>query len=100
VGKSSFIEVLGKELTQNQGKKIAVLTVDPSSKRTGGMQKHFDILATTVSRCRCSIVPFQVVLSPLSNRVRCGARGVLFEEIRYVTCPRICSWGGVVGQGY
>uniref|UniRef100_F1L2X4 Methylmalonic aciduria type A n=1 Tax=Ascaris suum TaxID=6253 RepID=F1L2X4_ASCSU len=36
VGKSSFIEALGNELTVNQGKKIAVLTVDPSSATTGG----------------------------------------------------------------
>lgn len=35
VGKSTFIEVFGKHLTQN-GHKVAVLTVDPSSKRTGG----------------------------------------------------------------
>lgn len=37
VGKSSFIEALGNELTVNQGKKIAVLTVDPSSATTGGV---------------------------------------------------------------
>uniref|UniRef100_F1L3F2 Methylmalonic aciduria type A n=1 Tax=Ascaris suum TaxID=6253 RepID=F1L3F2_ASCSU len=36
VGKSSFIEALGNELTNNQGKKVAVLTVDPSSATTGG----------------------------------------------------------------
>ncbi|VDM44675.1 unnamed protein product [Toxocara canis] len=36
VGKSSFIEALGNELTKNQGKKVAVLTVDPSSATTGG----------------------------------------------------------------
>lgn len=36
VGKSSFIEALGEELTNNQGKKVAVLTVDPSSATTGG----------------------------------------------------------------
>lgn len=36
VGKSSFIEALGKELTENLHKKVAVLTVDPSSATTGG----------------------------------------------------------------
>ncbi|VDM46199.1 unnamed protein product [Toxocara canis] len=36
VGKSSFIEALGNELTVNQKKKIAVLTIDPSSITTGG----------------------------------------------------------------
>lgn len=36
VGKSSFIEALGKELTENLKKKVAVLTVDPSSATTGG----------------------------------------------------------------
>jgi len=36
VGKSSFIEVLGTALTEKYGKRIAVLTVDPSSTTTGG----------------------------------------------------------------
>ena len=35
VGKSTFIEVFGKHLTA-AGHKVAVLTIDPSSKRTGG----------------------------------------------------------------
>jgi LAO/AO transport system kinase len=35
VGKSTFIESLGKYLT-NQGKKLAVLAIDPSSERTKG----------------------------------------------------------------
>lgn len=35
VGKSTFIEAFGKYLTSN-GKKIAVLTIDPSSQRTQG----------------------------------------------------------------
>lgn len=35
VGKSTFIEALGKHLTA-QGKKVAVLAVDPTSARTGG----------------------------------------------------------------
>ncbi|PIC45148.1 hypothetical protein B9Z55_005267 [Caenorhabditis nigoni] len=36
VGKSSFIEALGAELTENRGKKVAVLTIDPTSAMTGG----------------------------------------------------------------
>ena len=35
VGKSTFIECLGSKLTEN-GQKVAVLAVDPSSGRTGG----------------------------------------------------------------
>lgn len=35
VGKSTFIEAFGKFLT-GQGHRVAVLTIDPSSKRTGG----------------------------------------------------------------
>ncbi|USG62102.1 methylmalonyl Co-A mutase-associated GTPase MeaB [Sneathiella marina] len=35
VGKSTFIEIFGKFLTA-AGHKVAVLTIDPSSKRTGG----------------------------------------------------------------
>lgn len=35
VGKSTFIEAFGRFLTA-QGHKVAVLTIDPSSKRTGG----------------------------------------------------------------
>ncbi|VDN26425.1 unnamed protein product [Cylicostephanus goldi] len=41
VGKSSFIEALGKELTENRGMKIAVLTIDPSSSVTGGIFGFF-----------------------------------------------------------
>uniref|UniRef100_A0A7I4Y414 Methylmalonic aciduria type A protein, mitochondrial n=1 Tax=Haemonchus contortus TaxID=6289 RepID=A0A7I4Y414_HAECO len=36
VGKSTFIEALGKHLINDRGKKIAVLTIDPSSAVTGG----------------------------------------------------------------
>ena len=35
VGKSTFIEALGKHLT-SRGKKVAVLAIDPSSERTRG----------------------------------------------------------------
>lgn len=35
VGKSTFIEALGKTLTE-QGRKVAVLAIDPSSDRSGG----------------------------------------------------------------
>ncbi len=35
VGKSTFIEALGEDLTQN-GHRVAVLAIDPSSVRTGG----------------------------------------------------------------
>ncbi len=35
VGKSTFIEAFGKKLVEN-GKKIAVLAIDPTSQRTGG----------------------------------------------------------------
>jgi LAO/AO transport system kinase len=36
VGKSSLIEALGKELVSGTGQKLAVLAIDPSSRRTGG----------------------------------------------------------------
>ena len=36
VGKSTFIEALGRFLVEGQGKKLAVLAVDPSSQRGGG----------------------------------------------------------------
>ena len=36
VGKSTFIEVLGRHLVERLGKKLAVLAVDPSSQRGGG----------------------------------------------------------------
>ncbi|MCU0418212.1 MAG: methylmalonyl Co-A mutase-associated GTPase MeaB [Cyclobacteriaceae bacterium] len=36
VGKSTFIEALGQHVTNVAGKKIAVLTIDPSSQRTHG----------------------------------------------------------------
>ena len=36
VGKSTFIEALGRYLVETQGRKLAVLAVDPSSQRGGG----------------------------------------------------------------
>lgn len=36
VGKSTFIEALGTYLIQKHNKKVAVLAIDPSSKRSGG----------------------------------------------------------------
>ncbi|MBD2724201.1 methylmalonyl Co-A mutase-associated GTPase MeaB [Hymenobacter sp. BT189] len=36
VGKSTFIEALGRYLVESRGKKLAVLAVDPSSQRGGG----------------------------------------------------------------
>lgn len=36
VGKSTFIEAFGNHLIQEQGKKLAVLAIDPTSQRTGG----------------------------------------------------------------
>ncbi len=36
VGKSTFIESFGNYLIQEQGKKLAVLAIDPTSQRTGG----------------------------------------------------------------
>ncbi|MDO6389634.1 methylmalonyl Co-A mutase-associated GTPase MeaB [Pontibacter sp. BT731] len=36
VGKSTFIESFGNYLIQAQGKKLAVLAIDPTSQRTGG----------------------------------------------------------------
>ncbi|MBD2768274.1 methylmalonyl Co-A mutase-associated GTPase MeaB [Hymenobacter sp. BT664] len=36
VGKSTFIEALGRYLVEHRGKKLAVLAVDPSSQRGGG----------------------------------------------------------------
>ena len=36
VGKSTFIEALGRMLVEGQGQKLAVLAVDPSSQRGGG----------------------------------------------------------------
>ncbi|WP_187261031.1 methylmalonyl Co-A mutase-associated GTPase MeaB [Pontibacter beigongshangensis] len=36
VGKSTFIEAFGSYLIRQQGKKLAVLAIDPTSQRTGG----------------------------------------------------------------
>ncbi len=36
VGKSTFIEAFGSYLIREQGKKLAVLAIDPTSQRTGG----------------------------------------------------------------
>jgi LAO/AO transport system kinase len=36
VGKSTFIEAMGLDLVENQGRRLAVLAIDPSSSRSGG----------------------------------------------------------------
>jgi LAO/AO transport system kinase len=50
VGKSTFIEAFGMYLVQEQGKKLAVLAVDPTSQRSGGSilgdKTRMDVLAT------------------------------------------------------
>jgi LAO/AO transport system kinase len=50
VGKSTFIEAFGTYLVQEQGKKLAVLAVDPTSQRSGGSilgdKTRMDTLAT------------------------------------------------------
>lgn len=37
MGKSSFIETFGKHVVEQHDKRLAVLTVDPSSQSTGGV---------------------------------------------------------------
>lgn len=50
VGKSTFIETFGNYLINHQGKKIAVLAIDPTSQRSGGSilgdKTRMDSLAT------------------------------------------------------
>lgn len=49
MGKSTFIEALGKELTENRGKKLAVLTIDPTSAVTGGIKYYIKLLSITLT---------------------------------------------------
>lgn len=49
VGKSTFIEALGGHLT-SQGERVAVLAIDPSSRRTGGSILGDRTRMTTLSR--------------------------------------------------
>ena len=52
VGKSTFIEALGNYLTEDKDYKIAVLAIDPSSKKSGG-----SILFDIAQRRACTSEP-------------------------------------------
>lgn len=55
VGKSSFIEVFGKYLIEQHQKKVAVLTIDPSSQTTGGKLRFgwCDLVGSGIFGLRC-----------------------------------------------
>jgi LAO/AO transport system kinase len=79
VGKSTFIEIFGKLLLQ-EGKKLAVLTIDPSSKRTAG-----SILGDKTRMSQLSAMEEVFIRpSPSSNLLggvgRCTAESILLCE--------------------
>jgi LAO/AO transport system kinase len=91
VGKSSFIEALGLRLTA-QGKRVAVLAVDPSSARTGGSILGDKTRMELLSRQKNAFIrpsPSQNTLGGLARRSReavalCEAAGfdvVLIETV-------------------
>uniref|UniRef100_A0AC35TX14 Methylmalonic aciduria type A protein, mitochondrial n=1 Tax=Rhabditophanes sp. KR3021 TaxID=114890 RepID=A0AC35TX14_9BILA len=76
VGKSSFIEALGNDLTDKAGLKVAVLTVDPTSAITGG-----SILGDLTRMHKLSVNPNAYIRqSPSSGSLGGVARG-LHESI-------------------
>ncbi|MEY3451347.1 MAG: hypothetical protein RL711_1173 [Bacteroidota bacterium] len=79
VGKSTFIEIFGKLLLQ-EGKKLAVLTIDPSSNRTAG-----SILGDKTRMAQLSAMEEVFIRpSPSSNLLggvgRCTAESILLCE--------------------
>lgn len=91
VGKSTFIEVLGKLLT-SQGKKVAVLAIDPTSERThgsilGDKSRMHELAANENAFIRPS--PNSGTLGGVANRTResiilCEAAGfeiILIETV-------------------
>ncbi len=91
VGKSSFIEAFGLHLT-GQGKRVAVLAVDPSSARSGGSILGDKTRMEVLSRDRSAFIrpsPAQSQLGGVARRTReavslCEAAGfdvVLIETV-------------------
>jgi LAO/AO transport system kinase len=79
VGKSSFIELFGKMLVDN-GKRLAILTIDPSSNRTSG-----SILGDKTRMSQLAVLPEVYIRpSPSSNILggvgRCTAETILLCE--------------------
>jgi LAO/AO transport system kinase len=75
VGKSTFIEALGKHLT-GQGKKVAVLAIDPSSKLTGGSILGDKTRMNELSRNELAFIR----PTPASNTVG-GVAGKTYETV-------------------
>ncbi len=69
VGKSTFIEALGKFLTANE-KKVAILTIDPSSQITGG-----SILGDKTRMARLSRDPLAFIRPSSSGSILGGVAG-------------------------
>lgn len=85
VGKSSFIEALGMRLT-GEGRRIAVLAVDPSSGRTGGSILGDKTRMAELARAPLAYIrpsPSQAALGGVARRTR--------EAIRLVE-----AWGAEV----
>lgn len=91
VGKSSFIEAFGKMLTA-QGKRVAVLAIDPSSTRSGGSILGDKTRMEQLSRDPLAFIrpsPSQATLGGVARRTReavalCEAAGfdiVLIETV-------------------
>jgi LAO/AO transport system kinase len=89
VGKSTFIEYFGKQVVEN-GHKLAVLTIDPSSQRTGGSILGDKTRMETLSSDKRAFIrpsPAGTVLGGVSAKTReamllCEAAGfdVIFIE--------------------
>lgn len=75
VGKSTFIEAFGKNLTA-QGKKVAVLAVDPTSPRTGG-----SILGDKTRMGKLSIDPLAYIRPSPSSGYLGGVNRMTRETI-------------------
>lgn len=91
VGKSTFIESFGKQVTE-KGHKLAVLAVDPSSKRSGGSILGDKTRMEELSRNRSAFIrpsPAGVTLGGVARRTReamlvCEAAGfdvILVETV-------------------
>ncbi len=70
VGKSTFIEAFGKHITSLK-KKVAVLTIDPSSKKSGG-----------------SILADKTRMEELSQRSACFYSAICFGIIAWRCCQK------------
>ena len=88
VGKSSFIEAFGLYLVREQGQRLAVLAIDPSSQRSGGA-----ILGDKTRMAQLSVCP-EVYIRPSAAGAALG--GVARHTRETIILCEAAGYGGII----